>query len=397
MNRPDPAVLARRYTRFRVTERVLLTGHSHQAWPDCARDAQLRAWDDAARHVDDKWDRAFAMAARVRAGYAERLDDRDGVYTLSASTHDLLVRFLSALPLRERPRLVTTDGEFHTVRRQLARLAEAGVPVTVIPAEPVADLAARLAAAVDHRTAAVLVSCVLFRNARIVPGLGDLARRCTHHGAELLVDAYHAVNAVPVSLRDEGLERAWVVGGGYKYCQLGEGNAFLRVPPGCTLRPVVTGWFAEFGALADAPGSGTVPYADGPARFAGATHDPVSQYRGAAVWDFFAAEGLDVARLRDLGQHQLARLATGFDALDLDPALIARDRDVPLRDLGGFLVLDSPHASTFRARLLERGVWTDHRDRALRLGPAPYVTDAQLELAIAALGEIAGELGRAAP
>ena len=44
---------------------------------------------------------------------------------------------------------------------------------------------------------------------------------------------------------------AFVVGGGYKYCQLGEGNCFLRIPPDTDLRPVVTGWFSEFTALAD--------------------------------------------------------------------------------------------------------------------------------------------------
>src|SRR5216684_8708458 len=31
----SPEALARHYTRFRVYERLLLTGHSHQAWPDC--------------------------------------------------------------------------------------------------------------------------------------------------------------------------------------------------------------------------------------------------------------------------------------------------------------------------------------------------------------------------
>ncbi len=35
-------------------------------------------------------------------------------------------------------------------------------------------------------------------------------------------------NVVPFSLKKKWLERAYVVGGGYKYCQLGAGNAFLR-------------------------------------------------------------------------------------------------------------------------------------------------------------------------
>ena len=38
---PNP--LASHYSRFRVTDRILLTGHSHQAWPDVAFEAQQRA------------------------------------------------------------------------------------------------------------------------------------------------------------------------------------------------------------------------------------------------------------------------------------------------------------------------------------------------------------------
>ena len=37
------------------------------------------------------------------------MDDPDGLYSLAESTHDLLVRFLSALPWRERRQIVTTD------------------------------------------------------------------------------------------------------------------------------------------------------------------------------------------------------------------------------------------------------------------------------------------------
>jgi len=388
MTLPDPAHLASHYQRFGVSDRILLTGHSHQGWPDIAREAQIRAWDDAAAHVDDKWARAFRMADLTALGYAQRLDDPDGHYALAGSTHDLLIRLLSALPLDRDRGLLTTDAEFHTIRRQLQRLQEAGVPVTVIPAAPAADLPLRLAAAVDDRTACVLVSCVQFQTGRVVRGLRAVAQACHHHGAELLIDAYHAVNVVPYSLRDEGLQTAFVVGGGYKYCQLGEGNAFLRVPPHCTLRPVVTGWFAEFADLADPPLPGQVAYGEGAARFAGATYDPVSHYRGAAVWSFFAEQGLDVPTLHALNQQQVGHLAAGFDALDLDPRVITRDHGLRPADRGGFLVLTSPHAAHLSRELRARGVWTDHRDQALRLGPAPYVTDHQLDQALAHLSEL---------
>jgi len=382
---PNP--LAAHYRRFRVGERLLLTGHSHQAWPDCGFEGQLRAWLDAAEWVDDKWARAFEQADAVRRGFARLLDDPGGDIALGASTHELLLRFLSALPLARRPRLVTTDGEFHTIRRQLDRLAEEGIEVVRVPAEPADDAAERLAAAADDRTAAALVSSVFFGSGRIVPGLGILAERCRRVGAALLVDAYHSLNVVPFSVRAEGLADAYIVGGGYKYCQLGEGNCFLRLPPSCRLRPVITGWFAEFAALDRAPEAG-VGYGEGAVRFAGSTYDPASHYRAAAVFDFFAREGLDPALLRAVSRRQVGLLAARFDALDLDPAVIARNRTVPLAALGGFLVLRAPAAADICRRLKAAGVWADSRGEALRLGPAPYLSDPQLEAAVAILGEV---------
>lgn len=387
--------LAPHYTRFRVTERILLTGHSHQAWPDVGFEAQQQAWLDAAELVDDKWERAFAMADRVRRGFARLMGDPGGDLALASSTHELVVRFLSALPLDRRPRLVTTDGEFHTIRRQLDRLSEAGIEVIRVPSRPAAQVAERLAKMVTDRTAAVLVSAVLYESAHIVPNLRIALEACERLGVQLLVDAYHALNVVPFSLVDGQLEGAFIVGGGYKYCQLGEGNAFLRLPPDCSLRPVVTGWFSEFPLLSLVPLTGEVPYGPGPARFAGATYDPTSHYRGARVFDFFAEQGLTPARLRDISQHQVGMLAREFDGLDLDPKVIDRDRrSVPLEAMGGFLALRAPRASAISQALRRRGVWTDYRGEALRLGPAPYLSDDQLQTAIAILGEVAHEQER---
>ena len=419
------AGLARHYSRFRVSERVLLTGHSHQAWPDVAFAAQQQAWLDAAEMVDDKWGRAFEMADEVRAGYRRLLDDPDGHIALGQNTHELVVRFLSALPLRERPRLVTTDGEFHTIRRQLDRLESEGIEVVRVgtggggglpggtgrlgrsaeaggrgDAEwmPSAGdaIGERVIRAVNDRTAAVLVSSVLFRDARIVEGLDEVARACARVGAELLVDAYHSLNAVPFSVVEMGLENAFVVGGGYKYCQLGEGNCFLRFPRDCELRPVLTGWFAEFGTLAAVGGGGgqsRVQYGEGHLRFAGSTYDPVSHYRAAAVFGFFREQGLTVERLREVSLALMRRLAAGVDALDLDPAVLSRYRAARLSKRGGFLAMDSPRAGEICCKLRGRGVYADFRGRVLRLGPAPYVTDGQLDEAVAVLGEVVGGLG----
>ena len=389
----EPNALAPHYARFRVAERLLLTGHSHQAWPDCGFEGQRRAWEDAARLVDAKWEEAFARGDRVRAGYAALLGGPgapdDGDYALGSNTHELVIRFLSALPLRERPRLVTTDGEFHSIRRQLDRLEEEGPAIIRVPADPIDGLAERLSRVVDDGTAGVLVSAVLYRDARIVPDLQRVAEACERVGAELLLDVYHALNAIPFDLSRLGLGAAFVVGGGYKYCQLGEGNCFLRVPPDCRLRPAITGWFAEFSALHGAEDAGRVRYGPGAERFAGSTYDPTSHYRAAEVFAFFERMNLNPGFLREVSRHQVGRLAAGFDALDLDFRLIDRDRETPLEGVGGFLALRTPQARAFHDALAARGVATDFREDLLRLGPAPYLSDRQLEDALAAVGEVA--------
>ena len=383
-----PNALAPHYSRFRVADRLLLTGHSHQAWPDCAREGHVQAWDDAAELADLKWERAFARAERVREGYSRLLDDPDGLYSLASSTHDLLVRFLSALPLSERPRLVVSDCEFHSLRRQVDRLDEVGIEIERVSSQPAESVGERLAAAVDDRTAAVMVSTVFYRDAHIAGDLTALAQACRRHGALLLLDVYHQLGVVPFSLRQRGLEDAFVVGGGYKYCQLGEGNCFLRFPQGCDLRPVVTGWFAEFGDLTDGTGAAhQVGYAQGHERFAGATYDPTSHYRADEVFAFHSEQGLTPELLREVSQHQIGLLARRFDETDLDPQRIRRDSDTPIEQLGGFLALLTPHAATLHERLRERGLLTDYRGRRLRFGPAPYLSDSQLEQSISLLAE----------
>jgi len=383
--------LAQHYSRFRVAERLLLTGHSHQAWPDVGFEAQQQAWLDAAEFVDAKWERAAQQASLVQAGFRRLLGDPDGDIALGQNTHELVTRLLSALPLRDRPKLVTTDGEFHTIRRQLDRLAEEGLEIVKIPARPADTLAERLAAAVDDRTACVLVSSVLFETAEIVPGLDLVATRCARRGATLLVDAYHHLNVVPFDVRSLGFAEAFITGGGYKYCQLGEGNCFLRVPPGCQLRPVLTGWFSEFEArtaTSSGRASRRVEYGSGAARFAGATYDPVSHYRAASVFAFHVEHELTPERLRAISRHQVDVLKHEFESLDLDPA-VAHVVPMPEDRRAGFLALRCAAADSLSAALKARGVFTDSRGDILRLGPAPYLTNDQLRAAVQAFRETA--------
>ena len=379
-----PTDLAPHYSRFRVAERLLLTGHSHQAWPDVGFEAQQRAWLDAAEYVDEKWEKAEAQAARVRAGFAHLLGDRPENIALGQNTHELVTRWLSALPLRSRPRLITTDAEFHSLRRQVDRLAEEGVEVVNIQSRPVDTLGDRVVSSLDRRTACVMLSSVLFETAEIVPGFETLAAACRRDGIPLLVDAYHHLNVVPFDL--SGLEDVFVTGGGYKYCQLGEGNCFLRVPPGSAMRPVLTGWFAAFDSREEV-GSRGVQYEPGARAFGGATYDPTSHYRAAAVFDFFRNQGLTAETLRAINRRQVQLLKMEFERLD-GPASVACVEPMPDDRRGGFLAIRTGEAIRVAHQLREHGVYSDARGDVLRLGPAPYLRDDQLRDAIRILGNV---------
>jgi len=383
----DPRALRAHYTQFLsappgAPRRVLLTGHSHQAWPDVARAGQDAAFVDAATHVDDKWARVFAVQDELRAYVAERIGGRADELAFASSTHELVTRFLSALDLRRRPHLVTTTGEFHSMHRQLRRLGEEGVEVTWVAAHPADTLAERLAAAVRDTTAAVLVSSVLFETSTIVAGLDGVAARARARGARVLVDAYHAWHVVPFSLDDVGGDDVFVVAGGYKYAQWGEGTCFLRVPSGTGLRPVYTGWFAGFAEL-EAHHDHTRPVgyaADGATAFAGSTFDPASFYRAVAVTRFARAQGMSPAALRALSLRQTSRLIDHARALGL---AVATPVDAEQR--GGFVALATPRAAELVTALRRDGIYADARGDRLRLGPAPYVADDELDAAMDAV------------
>ncbi|MBE7214278.1 kynureninase [Shewanella benthica] len=379
------------YKNFKVSERILLSGHSHQAWPDVAKQGLLKCFDDAAKHIDDKWLAAFEKADRVRDFYRGLLGERDAQIALGASTHELLLRFLSDLNCFKRPvnrpiKIVTTDGEFHSLRRQLNRLKALNIEIEVVPVQPSASLAERIIDKLDEKTDAVMVSAVFFATSEIFKDVGVVAKAAASLNVPCLVDAYHALNVLPFNLSLWQLESAFVVAGGYKYCQAGEGNCMLRIPTNYQGSPIITGWFAEFDVLDQAPGK--VGFGPGQSAFAGSTYDPVSHYRAAEVFDFFEAQNLADTKLREISQQQITLLWQGIEAMGLSNDILALPSHA-MANNAGFLSLTTAKASDWVAQLAERGILCDSRGDQLRFGPAPYVSMAQLNQALNVVEDLA--------
>ena len=369
--------------------RLLLTGHSHQAWPDVARQGILEAFEDAAQHVDDKWGAVFAKADVVRRDIARLASVNADEIALAQNTHELFSRFLSALPLKQKPLIIATDGEFHSVYRQLCALEQAGIiEVKWIPSDRADLLSEKIATAVENaqgRCAAAVTSSVLFQTSAIVPRLAELAQSCLEHDVRLFIDAYHSFKVVPFSLNNMGKAQSitYLSGGGYKYAQWGEGVCWLRVPQDDDLKPIFTGWFSDFEHLHQPRYETTgvarpIRYGRRPAdRFAGSTFDPTSLYRAARVIEFFDEVGLDIETLRYLSLHQTQKLIDGLSPVLRPITPVANEAR------GGFVAFHVEHAQHWSQELRELNVFTDARGNALRFGPAPYLSDDEIDEGIA--------------
>jgi selenocysteine lyase/cysteine desulfurase len=360
--------------------RLHFAAHSHHLWPDASFDGQVQAWEDAARLADRKWDRVMGEVwPEAQAHVARELGtELPDAIVFSSNTHDFLVRLVTAAPRkRAQLRVLTTDGEFHSARRQLARWEEEGwISVERVAVEPFDSFSERfLGRARSGEHDLILVSQLLFGSGRVFDGVDELAALARPEGPWTVVDGYHAFMALDRPFGAGAAESSFYLGGGYTYAMAGEGCAFLHAPPGFAPRPPVTGWYAEFEDLSLPPGS--VGYASDATRFLGATFDPSALYRFNAVQRMLIANGLTTARISEHVAGLQARLLESIRGTALGDAEL-------LNPLAGapharFLAFRSPDAQRWHAELEARDCITDVRGDVLRIGLAIYHDPADVD------------------
>ena len=156
-------------------------------------------------------------------------------------------------------RVLTSDGEFHSARRQFARWEEDGWITRRARSRPSRSTTFSdrfLAAAQSGEHDLIFVSQVLFGSGRMFDAVDELAALGAAGravGRDRRLSRLHGARAAV--RRNRRAQSAFYLGGGYKYAMAGEGCAFLHAPPGFGPRPPITGWFAEFEDLSLPPGS----------------------------------------------------------------------------------------------------------------------------------------------
>jgi len=355
-------------------ERLHFAAHSHHLWQDASFAGQVAAWNDAARLADRKWDKVMGEVwPEAQANVARELgtDDPDAI-VFASNTHDFLIRLITAAPARgDGPlRVLTTDGEFHSARRQFARWEEAGWivldKVAVEPFDSFSDRFMDAASADDHDL--IMVSQIMFASGIRFERIEELTALGKPDGPWVVVDGYHAFMAIDAPFGGQAPATAFYLAGGYKYAMAGEGCAFLHAPPGFGPRPPVTGWYAEFEDLTLPPGS--VGYARDASRFMGATFDPSALYRFNAIQRTLADNGLTTA---SISAHAADLQRQFLDGIGSTPLAVAELLN-PLKSgpHARFLAFRSADAQRWYSDLKARNCITDVRGHVLRIGFGLY-------------------------
>jgi kynureninase len=355
-----------------LAETTYLINHSLAAMPAAAEDRLaeyarmwrmrgIRSWGEG------WWDLPLTVGDQV----GRIVGAPPGAVCMHQNVTVAVAVVLSCFRLEQpRNRIVYAEGEFPSVRYLLQ--AQPGAEIEVVP-----DLDALLDA-IDERTLLVPVSHVLYKTAELQDVVA-IQRRATEVGAHVLLDAYQSAGAVPLDVTALGV--SFATGGSVKWLCGGPGAGWLYVRPDLIdeLEPALVGWQGHARPFAFEP---ELEYADGVARFLTGTPNVPALYAATAGYDVIEEVGVGPIRERSLALTDLLiRLAddAGYE--------VTSQRDQARR--GASVTVRMPGFEGVHKELAERQILCDFRpDVGLRLGPHFFNTEAELEYAIAQIGEI---------
>jgi len=206
-----------------------------------AYEEYLAGWDEHGA----EWEHWVERAEAARAAFAGLVGADPTEIAVTTSVSQAVSALVSALPLeRGRNRIVISEFEFPTVG-QIAHAQELrGAEVVHVRPEPDGRIPLeRFAEAIDEQTALVCCTAISYRTGYRLD-VAEVARLAHERGALCLADSYQAAGAVPLDVRELGVDL--LTAGTVKYVLASAGLAFMFVRRDLhALLPTQTGWFAD--------------------------------------------------------------------------------------------------------------------------------------------------------
>jgi kynureninase len=322
----------------------------------------------------------FPQMANLKRTFASLVGAGPDELAITVNVSLALSAVMSCLDFSARPKVVLTELDFPTDGHVALAHRRRGAEVVFLPSPDGLTVPLEaFEAAIDERTALVIVNRVLYRSSALLD-VGEICRLAREAGACTFVDDFHGAGVVPVDVRELGCD--FYATGVLKWLCGGPGLAFLYARRDLLprLEPLVTGWFA--------------------------TRDPFSfdlqrlEYHPtarrlehgtpAAPVCFIAQGGLDViaevgvGAIRERQQDLMDYVVERADRAGLE---VRTPRDRAAR--GGLVNLRvGPEAEKVCHALLDRDVCTDWRGDGLRVSPHFFNTEEDVDRLFAALREV---------
>jgi selenocysteine lyase/cysteine desulfurase len=313
-----------------------------------------------------EWEHWVERAEAARAGFARLLHADPGEIAVTTSVSQGVNGIVSALDLKERPRIVVSEFEFPTVG-QIAHAQELR-GAEVVHVRPEADGSIPLeawAAAVDERTALVCCAAISYRTGHR-QDVGAIAELAHEKGALVLADSYQAVGAIELDMRSTAVD--FLTSGTVKYLLASAGLAFLYLRQNLLpeLLPTQTGWFADEDIFRmDISDYSPAPDAR---RFDAGTPPVPNIYAGLAGMSIIEEIGVDAIELHVRGLN--TQLIDGLQQLG---ASVVTPSDAAQR--GPLVCVRCTDAHALVTELAAERIVVSSRDENLRVAAHVYSTE----------------------
>jgi selenocysteine lyase/cysteine desulfurase len=352
---------------------------------NCSQAPQTDATRDAAERYLDSWNRSgmdwdawMAEVALAKEAFAKLIGAAPSDVAVFGSVSAAASAVASALDLEsKRQRIVVSGMEFPGVAHVWLAQGRLGAQVCQVPVHDDAIEPNAYESLIDERTALVSACHGWYVNG-FVQDVKRIATTARAAGALSFVDAYQTLGAVPVNVRDLGVD--FLVAGTLKFLMGVPGIAFLYVRPEIvdSLRPTATGWFGRVDPFAF---SQTLDWSPNASRFDAGTPPVLNAYIARAGLEIIA--DVHPARIRSWHEVLARRLIEGGRARGL---VLHGTDDVSRKTAATAFVVPDSHAVEVAMRV--RGVLPSARGNVIRLAPHFYNTLDDVDRALDTLADV---------
>jgi len=351
---------------------------------NCSQAPQTDATRAAAERYLDSWNRSgmdwdawMAEVALAKRAFAKLIGAAPSDVAVFGSVSAATSAVASALDFDgQRRRIVVSGMEFPGVAHVWLAQGRRGAQLCQVAMHE--DQPNDYDSLIDERTALVSASHGWYVNG-FVQDVARIAARARAAGALSFVDAYQTLGAVPVNVRDLGVD--FLAAGTLKFLMGVSGISFLYVRPEIVelLQPTVTGWFGRSAPFAfDAQ---TLDWSPNASRFDGGTPPVVNAYIARAGMEII--DDVNPVSIRAWHEVLARHLIDGGRARGL--TLHGTDNVRQKTATTAFVVPDSHAVET---AMRARGVLPSARGQVIRLAPHFYNTLDDVDCALDTLADV---------